>query len=147
MARNFILYVMILFNVGGVFHASSKYTKLFYSECTSRVTCIFDHLYGVLKFTSQRQEIVHRDVFGCLLKTPRFCILNFPLKSVVCFRSYIKHSSQCFITISKTSKSVKNTPLAYVMKKLCLEFDKYYMSVLNIASGIREFSKKISPVH
>ena len=26
------------------------------------------------------KEIMHRDVFGYLMKTPRFCILNFPCK-------------------------------------------------------------------
>ena len=51
-----------------------------------------------------------------------FASLISPSKSV-CLRSYIEHSSQCFITISKPSKFVKNTPLRVVFSTLFSVFD------------------------
>ena len=51
-----------------------------------------------------------------------FSSLISPSKSV-CLKFYVKHSSQCFITISKTSKSVKNTSLRVVFSTLFSVFD------------------------
>ena len=58
-----------------------------------------------------------------------FASLISPSKSV-CLRSYIKHSPQCFITISKTSKFVKNSPLRVVFPTLYSVFDMWRNSVL-----------------
>ena len=69
-------------------------------------------------------EIMQLDVFGYLMKTPRFCTLNFPF-NWVCLRSYIKHSSQCFITISKTwsSSKILSSRCLICDETLCLVFD------------------------
>ena len=71
-------------------------------------------------------EIMHCCVFGYLTKNSSFLIS--PSKSV-CFRSHIKHSSQCFITISKTSKCVKNIPLRVVFLTLFSVFDMWWNTV------------------
>ena len=60
-----------------------------------------------------------------------FASLISPSKSV-CLRSYIKHSSQCFITISKTSKFVKNTPLRVVFSTLFSVFDMWWNTVSRV---------------
>ena len=52
-----------------------------------------------------------------------FASIISPSKSF-CLRSYIKHSSQCFITISKTSKFLKNTPLHVVFSIFLTVFDQ-----------------------
>ena len=64
------------------------------------------------------KEIKIEWVFGNQMKNCSFCILKFlPLKSC-CWRSNIKHSTQCFKTRWNTSKLVKNTPLRVVFSTL-----------------------------
>ena len=60
-----------------------------------------------------------------------FASLISPSKSV-CLRSYIKHSSQCFITISKTLKFVKNTPLRIVFSTVLSVFDMWWNTVSRV---------------
>ena len=60
-----------------------------------------------------------------------FASLISPSKSV-CLRSYIKHSSQCFIPISKTSKFVKNTPLRIVFSTLFSVLDMWWNTVSRV---------------
>ena len=60
-----------------------------------------------------------------------FASLISPSKSV-CLRSYIKHLSQCFITISKTSKIVKNTLLRVVFSTLFAVFDMWWNTVSRV---------------
>ena len=99
-------------------------------------------------------------------KTAHFCILNFDLylKSFR-LRSNIKHSTQCFITRSNTSKFVKNTPLRVVfstlfsvfdlMMKHCVSFLIYYMNsfyqhLLRLTSPILHWSPQnlnLLPIH
>ena len=71
-----------------------------------------------------------------------FASLISPSKSF-CLRSYIKHSSQCFITISKTSKFVKNTPLRVVLSTLFSVFDM--PGIVNRTFENRTQSNSIEP--
>ena len=64
-------------------------------------------------------------------KTPRFSILISPSK-ISCLRIYIKHSSECFIAISKTSKFVKNTPLRVVFSTFFSVFDMWWNTVSRV---------------
>ena len=50
-----------------------------------------------------------------------FASLIYPSK-ILCLRSNVKHSTQCFITRWNTSKFVKNTPLRVVFLTLFLVF-------------------------
>ena len=70
-----------------------------------------------------------------------FASLISPSKSV-CLRSYVKHSSQCFITISKTSKFVKNTPLRVVFSTLFSVFDMWWKPVSCLMYYLEDGSHK-----
>ena len=79
----------------------------------------FDFSNSLIIQKPKTKEIMHRDVFGF-----RFVFASLiSLSKSVRLRSYIKHSSQYFITISKTSKFVKNTPLRVVFSTLFSVFD------------------------
>ena len=75
-----------------------------------------------------------------------FASLISPSKSV-CLRSYVKHSSQCFITISKTSKFVKNTSLRVVFSTLFSAFDMRWKTVSCLIYYLEDGSHKQIQAH
>ena len=71
---------------------------------------------------TKTKEIMHRDVFGYLMKNSLFLPPYFPSKISLFAKSQTRVTAG-FITISKTSKFIKNTPLRVEFSTLFSVFD------------------------